>query len=472
MKFFWKLYFSIIIITIICFSIGGYMLIQTNFQTNLQREIESVYLENDILSSTLLRDFMVLEKNSTDAIDTRNALQDFIANITIETFDGSISFCIRDQEGNLIYQNGGFDNTITYKTKKGQRGYIIEEKKESYTLHSMKMISLYGQNVYVENMRNISDIFVSRANQFYSLFYYTIILSIISGIIIYIITRWLVKPIEQLSNATKRITDGNNIEALPVKSHDEIGQLTKNFNTMSLRLTKSMNELQQALERQEIFVSNFAHELKTPLTSMIGYGDMLRSKRLSEQDIIGYANIIVEQGKRLETMSMKLLDLIVLKKQDFKMYPIFTKDFFQDIIAVVNPIMKEANISFTTNIENTKIYIEPDLMKTVIFNLLDNARKAIETRGSISIQGKQLENCYEIRIQDNGCGMEEQELDKIKEAFYMIDKSRTRRVGGAGLGLAICEQIVTLHHASIHFHSIKGTGTEVIVLLKETNTYE
>lgn len=235
---------------------------------------------------------------------------------------------------------------------------------------------------------------------------------------------------------------------------------------MAKRLEITMKELHEAVERQEMFVGNFAHELKTPLTSIIGYGDMLRSKRLSEEEIITYSHLIVEEGKRLESMSMKLLDLIVLKKQDFKMYRISAEIFFQKIEDTVDLLMKENQIHFFSEIEPGELYIEPDLMKTVCLNLLDNARKAVGKNGKISLKGNVTETGYQFVIEDNGCGMATDELDKIKEAFYMVDQSRSRSAGGAGLGLALCDQIIKMHHGTLRFESAIGKGTQVTVIIE------
>lgn len=310
------------------------------------------------------------------------------------------------------------------------------------------------------------NFFLNRENQFGTLFYYTIILLLASGAVIFAVTRWLVSPIKKLSKATKGVADGHLIVPVVVSSEDEIGQLTKDFNTMTERLSTTMKELHEAVERQEVFVGNFAHELKTPLTSIIGYGDMLRSKRLNEEEVIGYSNLIVEEGRRLEAMSMKLLELIVLKKQDFKMYWVTAETFFQGIVDTVDLLMKEQQIEFIIEIEPGKLYIEPDLMKTVCLNLLDNARKAVGQNGKVYLRGKVLATGYQFVVKDNGCGIAATELSKIKEAFYMVDKSRSRSAGGAGLGLAICEQIIELHHASINFESVLGQGTTVTVVLE------
>ena len=445
MNFFWKLYFSIMAITLTCFSVGGYMLIQTSFDNSFEREVEAVYQENDILVNSLTLELLPHLEELTIKGGTfqerLDLLKNLVSNMTVETFNGNVSFCIRAENGDVVYQNDTFndDHKLFDKISQNERGYIVQKDKEHYKLQSLRIFSLNGTKLYFENARDISELFLNRENQFGTLFYYTIILLLASGAVIF---------------------------AVVVSSEDEIGQLTKDFNTMTERLSTTMKELHEAVERQEVFVGNFAHELKTPLTSIIGYGDMLRSKRLNEEEVIGYSNLIVEEGRRLEAMSMKLLELIVLKKQDFKMYWVTAETFFQGIVDTVDLLMKEQQIEFIIEIEPGKLYIEPDLMKTVCLNLLDNARKAVGQNGKVYLRGKVLATGYQFVVKDNGCGIAATELSKIKEAFYMVDKSRSRSAGGAGLGLAICEQIIELHHASINFESVLGQGTTVTVVLE------
>lgn len=480
MKFFWKLYLTIMLMVVTCFSVGGYLLIETGFKSSLQREIEMAYQENDILYSSFMNDLLTPIDGFVNYEITNKERFSIIRNsattLKVQTFNGGISFCLRDKAGKMIYQNGGFvdDSSFIRKIKSGSRGYKIIENKNKYKIHTLRKLELSIEDVgiYLENSRDISSLFKGRKEQYQTFMYCIALLSLVGAVVIFIVTRWLVKPIEKLSQATKQITAEGLGTEIAVSSDDEIGQLTKDFNTMTKRLMASMDKLQEALNRQEIFVGNFAHELKTPLTSMIGYGDMLRSKKLSEEQIISFADLIVQEGKRLEVMSMKLMELIVLKKQDFEMLKINTKEFFDEIKAIVAPIMKDSKIDFKVLVEDGGILIEPDLMKTVCLNLLDNARKAITDNGVIEFIGIKHEDGYAIMIKDNGCGIETKEISKIKEAFYMVDKSRSRSVGGAGLGLAICDQIVKLHHGEMKFESIKNQGTIVTVLLKDGEIFE
>ncbi len=474
MKFFWKLYLSIMLITVSVFSIGSYFLIQSSFHTSLEREIESVYKENDIYISSLQREFDIPMTDTLDPSVAIKVIQNSIGTITIQTLSGNLSFCLRDTQGQIIYQNGGFSdkNNFIDKINDHQRAYKIFKEKDQYSLHALSSLHFGNTNIYIQNSHNISSIFQARNDQYQTFLTYTILLSCISAIVIFWIARWLTNPLHKLSIATKEIANGDFIEDIPISSEDEIGQFTKDFNTMSKRLKASIASLQDSVERQEIFVSNFAHELKTPLTSMIGYGDMIRSKELTHEQVITYAHAIVQEGKRLESMSMKLMDLIILKKKDFTMHSISSQVFFETIKDTFIPITNQKNIQLIMNIEECNLWIEPDLMQTVFLNLLDNARKAVTEDGQISIVGRKTPQDYEIKIIDNGCGIDATHLDKVREAFYMVDKSRSRNAGSAGLGLAITDQIIQIHHATMTIDSVLHQGTSITIHLKKGENNE
>lgn len=462
MKFFWKLYFCIMIMTMSCFSIGGYMLIQSGFHASLKREIQNAYNENDIISS-ILNSLFLYDINSVTDIYTSevSSVGDYLENLTIQN-DTNILFCLRDQKGTIIYTDGIFDeNNHVKELNNQQQEYYITKDHQQYYIYTIKP---FHDDMYIQTKHEMTSLFQNRDEQFKMLLYYSIILLMISAVFIYIITRWLVSPIHKLSKATKKIAVENHFEPIQVKGDDEIAQLTKDFNIMSDKLLTSMNEIQANAEKQSLFVGNFAHELKTPLTTIIGYGDILRSKRISEEQMILYADHIVKEGKRLESLSMKLLELIVLEKQDFILHKILMSDFLNNIIEEFSLSKKQMTLSL--NIEDGYAMIEPDLMKTVMINLLDNACKATHFMGTIKIIGKKVENGYTIIVGDNGCGMPQNEISHIMEAFYMIDKSRSRTQGGAGLGLAIVREILEVHHADISFESEIGQGTSVYIHLK------
>ena len=141
---------------------------------------------------------------------------------------------------------------------------------------------------------------------------------------------------------------------------------------------------------------------------------------------------------------------------------------------MLKPSLKKAGIVLKVIVEDALLMLEPDLMKTVLLNLLDNGRKAMDGEGILYLLGRKEEDGYAVYVRDTGKGMPEEELSRITEAFYMVDKSRSRQQGGAGLGLAICLEIVKRHGGTMTFKSIQGKGTMVRIFLdgKVTKAYE
>ena len=247
----------------------------------------------------------------------------------------------------------------------------------------------------------------------------------------------------------------------------EIGQIGSDFDNMADRLSDNINELKLTMEHQDQFMGSFAHELKTPMTSIIGYADLLRSQSLTGEEAQEAANYIFSEGKRLESLSLKLLDLLMMKKESIKLIPVDMKQMIDNLTMHLQPVYTKKGIMLQSRCERCICYAEPDLFSSVLTNLLDNARKAIDNGGNIMIVGERVQGFYRIRVYDNGRGMPEEAIKHITEAFYRVDKSRSRAQGGAGLGLTLCKEVIELHGGTIAFASREGNGTCVTVTIRE-----
>lgn len=209
----------------------------------------------------------------------------------------------------------------------------------------------------------------------------------------------------------------------------------------------------------------FAHELKTPLTTIIGYADLLRSKKLDTEKHLMAANYIYTEGRRLEAMSLRLLEIIVAGKKEAKLSFIPAElifDYLTELYA------DRTDLTCIFQYEKGNVLAELNLLKTVLINLIDNAAKASEPDSAIEIKGFQTKNGYRFCVKDHGIGIPEDELHKIAKAFYMVDKSRSRQNNGAGLGLALCTQILSIHGSSLLIESEPGKGSCFSFLLKNT----
>lgn len=479
MKFFWKLFFSIILVTEFFVGISGYVLIYSSFKNAIEREIETAYQENDMLYFSLNQRITWSVEMSNITLmwgipeeGTENYEEILTEAMSMQTTDSAITVSFSDAEGQVICgsRKKGFDTALVKKLGNQERGYEIRKIDDDYLIHCARYVKLLNQEYFIENYRDITEVFDNQAGYIQTFSMIMGLLFLVGGVVIFIISYWLVRPIHLLSQATRRLAEGDDMKLVQVNSRDEIGQLAEDFNRMAGRLSENMEALKDYARRQEMFVGNFDHELKTPLTSIIGYADMLRSKRMTEEQMVLLANQIVQEGKRLQVMSEKLMQLTVLKRRDFKLRRVSAKYFLTSVYDTVFPAMQADGIRFIGEIQDGKLNIEPDLMKTVCINLLDNARKAIDGKnGQVILSGKSIKGGYEISVSDNGCGIPEGELSKITEAFYMVDKARSRGRGGAGLGLAVCMAIMEVHQGKISFESVQDMGTCVRVVLVEVN---
>lgn len=275
-----------------------------------------------------------------------------------------------------------------------------------------------------------------------------------------LLSAFLTGPLNKMSKAARRMAEGNYGDRLSLKSRDEIGELAGSFNRMADAVEEKMDELAKAARAKEDFVANFAHELKTPLTSIIGYADTIYQKELSREEARRASWHIWNEGMRLEALSLKLMDMIVLGRQDFLLTELPGDELLQDLREGLLPLFQERQVDFQLQAEQAYVLADYDLLKTLLINLTDNSIKAGATR--IELQGQiKEEKKYLISVRDNGCGMEPEELSRITEAFYMVDRARSRKQHGAGLGLALADKIAVIHGDRLHFESNKGEGTVV-----------
>lgn len=463
MKLSWKTFLSTLIITILTFSIGGFFLISAVFQSALNRETDSALEE-----SKLLCNYFGAVIPSAPETQDKGTLLNISESIISHFTNDKLEIRISDNEQNVIAQSEDVsidgellklleDNSMTYKAIEYDGRYYIQ---------TATVLQTFSGKMYIETVHDISSIFTDRQDLFS--FYRKLMFCMLAfnGLLIFLMTLWTLSPLKRLSNTTREIAKGKYGNRAIVKAKDEVGLLAEDFNRMADSLETKIRDLEETTISQRDFIGSFAHEVKTPLTSVIGYADMLRSKKMSEENRILAADYIFNEGKRLETLSLKLLDLLVIKNHNFEMKQISLKELLQSIEGIMRPVLVSHNINLRISVEDIQVRVEPDLMKTLIMNLMDNAIKASSENGLISLTGKRMsDERFMIIIEDNGKGILESELSRITEIFYMVDKSRAKGKG-VGIGLSLCKEIVELHGGGMKFESQIGVGTSVYLDLR------
>jgi two-component system, OmpR family, sensor histidine kinase ArlS len=281
-------------------------------------------------------------------------------------------------------------------------------------------------------------------------------------IIIIFLTRFVTHPVIQMSEATKRISKGDFSVSLPTLAKDEIGELGESINILASELELLKNE------RNE-FLASISHELRTPLTYIKGYAEIARRPNTKNDDRENYLSIIFEEAEKLSILVKELFNLAKMDENNFSIEKetILLAPYFQGIYEKISPAFNEINMELVLSCSNN-IYaeIDPIRFEQVILNLLDNARKYSEPFTEVAIDV--IENAGEvsIKVKDQGKGIPEEDLPRIFERFYRVDKSRTRALGGSGLGLSIVKQLVEAHGGTLQVTSTTEVGTVFEIILK------
>ena len=239
-------------------------------------------------------------------------------------------------------------------------------------------------------------------------------------------------------------------------------------NIMADQIENKINELNLQVKQKNDFINGFTHELKTPMTAIMGYADLLRLKKCDEEISKKALNYIYSETKRLESLSFKLMELMSLTDDKIKMENIVVTDFLEKVVRVENNIMQDIKIEL--NIKPGVIIGDSELLEVVIRNLVENAKKSEPKDNKIVIKGEETtDKKYRISIIDKGKGIPKEHIERITEDFYMVDKSRSRKNGGIGIGLSLVKKILLLHKSNIFIESEENVGTMVYFELEEVD---
>ncbi len=462
MRFRTKLSIWVMFLLSLFYGIAGTLLIYLTFQKSLDMEQEKGLRSYEMLRSTLVVANTISEQ--TDLADIANVLSGLAAQ------GGDWSAVRLYQEERTLFQNAGvfaFDQNLAKSCSETTCSMRILTQNGTQYLQITGAFHVGEMLLYLDAAYDISGVYTMRETQLQVYRVLFIAVVIVGAAVSWLLAFVLTKLLSHLSKTSRKIAQGNLTLRAKVHSRDEMGELAANFNSMADRLVEKIHELEDAMQRQEAFMGSFAHELKTPMTSIIGYADMLRSCQLTEEECREAAGYVFSEGRRLESLSLKLLDLLVLRRRDFQLQAASPAQLLEEIACLMERGTYKHPITMRYRAEEGRCLLEPDLFKSLLMNLIDNAIKSMDEHGgTVSVQIRLCEDGCTCVIRDTGRGIPPEEIARITEAFYRVDKSRSRKQGGVGLGLALCQEIVRLHHGTMAFASEPGKGTMVTIQLK------
>ena len=436
MKFAWKVTLVTLCILMLSTSIASYLLISLSFQSALEREIDVAREEMQMLRITYeavcSARGITLENLDSKSSGLRRTLGE-------DPYFADRQFRVSTQEGIQVYStlSSSSDQALLDSIDERSSGYILrfDQRTQRHLLHCAGAVSLPDGALYMETVRDISSLFSDREIH-YQVYRWVVLLVVgVSAAVIFAFAYWLTTPIRALGRVATQLAQGDYTPRAKVSGDDEIGELAVSFNRMA-------------------------------------DADMLRSRSLDEDRRFKAASYIFSEGKRLENLSLALMSLLVVGHTRAEVKNVNMSLLCRQAGGSALPAMAAQDLRLVVQAEEAVLPGDPALLQTLLQNLLDNARKASEPDTVVVLEGRRTPAGYRITVTDQGRGIPEEELDKITEAFYMVDKSRSRAQGGAGLGLALCKEIAALHQGELRFESQVGLGTKVTVELEGIHVCE
>lgn len=463
MKFWQKIFIYSLVIFLIIFNFGAVFLIQNSHNLNLKREIDRSLDEQSNISAG------IIYYNMISADDSKANYKETIKNYLGKVNSKGTYLEVLDKNNNVVFSNMYFkisgEREELKNASSDKKRYIIRNVGNKTLLFITSLVNIQGEDLKFSYIHDVTYIYQYKKEQYIFFIQLSMVVSIILAISMYMLSKYITSPIDKLIDTTRIVSKGNYSERVEINSKDEIGVLAENFNEMADAVEGKIHELEVSAEEKQRFIDDLTHELKTPLTSIIGYADFLRSTTYNEEIFIEGLNHIFKEGKRLEELSWKMMDLILLKRESFKMEEENIKNILVDLKDALRPKLQNKNIDLIICSEEYQIAVEKDLIRNLISNFIDNSIKASKENSNIYLNVyKNKESKVVLEIKDEGIGISEEDLPKVFEAFYMVDKSRTRANNGAGLGLAICAEIAKIHEAELEIESEINKGTTIKIL--------
>ena len=291
------------------------------------------------------------------------------------------------------------------------------------------------------------------------------------------ISRALLSPIRGMTRAAEAMADGDFSSKISVESDDEIGVLSRTFNDMAAQIESMLEELKNSEKLRREFVANVSHELRTPLTSIRTYAETLYdSPELSEETESDFLHVIVNESDR---MTKIVRDLLELSRFDAGNTELVIEEF--SIEQALRNVCVAVALEASRRGQDFKLEIEEKLpvifgdkarIEQVLMNIVINALNYTPDEGKVNVFANSTGEGISITISDTGIGIPKEDLPRVFDRFYRVDKARSRESGGTGLGLPIAKEIVTMHGGDIQISSTPGEGTTVTITLPLGGTGE
>lgn len=466
MKLWLKIYLFSFVLLIITLNSAGFILVQKLHNDSIKKEVEDAVTQEKFIASQLKNNSILYGSQYKEEGNERAALiTDLVDKYKKFTEAKDGRFEILNISNEVLYSDSHFKKSEKLDELDslvwGKTNYVIRTIEDKQYIYSAGIQSVMNMPVKVHYVKEISDVYSDKVNNYTFFLKLDFIICVLFAVFMFFISRLITRPIKTLADSTQKIADGNYSERVTISSKDEFKELADNFNSMAETVEDKINELEFSNAAKETFINNFTHELKTPLTSIIGYANLINTSKYDEKLFYEASSYIYKEGKRLESMAFKMMDFIYAKEGAVELKKEDVMDIVKEVETTLEIKFKDKGMNLVTEGESIDLNLDRELMIILLSNLIDNAIKSSEKGTDVFVKVKKVGDKAVISIEDEGRGIPKEHLNKIFDPFYVVDKSRSRKNNGAGIGLSICKRITESLNGRIEIESIENKGTKV-----------
>lgn len=455
MRIWQKIYFVTLLLFLAMLNAGLFFAARFLFSYNLTQEKKKAETDCYFLCQNLEHDFSILDQNGR-----------FRENVVELLFESYRSY-YKTQNIMLILEKTDDNQAFSIRSKVsegGKRAEIFAERSLGGPYQEYRVR-------YQKRLVDFEEVWRVLKRMFAAV---SFVMSILLCLLLYAFMRRILKPLGSLNESVAKIAAGEYGLETSFKNKnfwdkDEISELSQNINKMSETIQKQIEALEEENEKKQQLMDNMSHELKTPLTSIYGYAEYLRYAKASEKESREGLTYIMEESRRLAKMSETMLSMRLYEKEEHPSEKVSLCAVASHLKKILAGKLQEKELTIRTEFELKTVFGEEALWINLFRNLLENAIRASGAGDEIIFRAFCKEGKQVFEIIDFGIGMEEAELDRIVEAFYRVDKARSRKDGGVGLGLSVADLIVKKLGGTMAFSSSPGRGTKAAVILQLPN---
>lgn len=392
-----------------------------------------------------------------------------------ELFDKDTRLTMISSDGEVLYDN--FDDSINENHLQREE---IKEASKNGTGSSVRYSETMEQNyLYVAEYDAQEQTYVRLAMPFSGVSQSALMLlpSFFIAFVIAFFFVWLMskrmadsilKPLQEISAVIRKADFGKEKIEFQNYSYSELQEITDALQTMNNQIAKNLENLEREKQIRQEFFTNASHELKTPLTSIRGYSELLRQHAITDPDQIDHClDCVLKESDHMTKLINDILTISKLEAKDYVVQKshIKLKDLLENVLNSLSVQAKAMNLDIDASCENVTVYANLDHIQGILYNLISNAIKYNKPNGKIIIIIKERLDNILIKVMDTGIGISKEDQEKVFQRFYRVDKQRSKIVAGTGIGLAIVKHIVQFYNGSISLKSKENEGTSIEISL-------